>query len=382
MRKEGKRRQRSKKERNKQTTLLPMLAVGIAISGIAVVLGYHGMQAQKRLERMERKLELVSEDGRRAKANVVELGKVATEQRQALKRVDADRNGLQSHLQTASAKIKRLTEIVERAELWRREWQIRFESLETELASTKKAADQAKAEAATLRDQIISLNARLEETNAERRALLGRLELARSDAKQLRDQLNTAQTELLDLRSRLKAKLSELGVQSKLKREAQDRDYLIRTLVFEASGETEIGKAAVAHVILNRLRSGGWGDKIQDVVTSPGQFEPWTTRKRELKELSPNDPDYRKAAEIVDGVLAGLILDPTAGATYFLNPILVRQRNGDALPSWAHGEGEPIGRHVFYSAKGNKASQQRAEAQGMQPSSSLRHLAELPGAGW
>ena len=30
------------------------------------------------------------------------------------------------------------------------------------------------------------------------------------------------------------------------------RDYLIRTLVFEASGETEIGKVAVAHVILNR----------------------------------------------------------------------------------------------------------------------------------
>ena len=58
----------------------------------------------------------------------------------------------------------------------------------------------------------------------------------------------------------------------------EERDYLIRTLVFEASGETEIGMAAVAHVILNRKRSGRWGDKIQDVVTYPQQFEPWMTR--------------------------------------------------------------------------------------------------------
>jgi hypothetical protein len=37
-----------------------------------------------------------------------------------------------------------------------------------------------------------------------------------------------------------------------LKHGSEGRDYLIRTIVFEASGETEIGKAAVAHVILNR----------------------------------------------------------------------------------------------------------------------------------
>ena len=35
--------------------------------------------------------------------------------------------------------------------------------------------------------------------------------------------------------------------------DAEERDYLIRTIAFEASGEPEEGKSAVAHVILNRI---------------------------------------------------------------------------------------------------------------------------------
>ena len=126
------------------------------------------------------------------------------------------------------------------------------------------------------------------------------------------------------------------------------RDYLIRTLVFEASGETEIGKFAVAHAILNRQRSGRWGPKLTDVVTSPWQFEPWMTRKDEIEGLSRADPRYLDAAEIADAVLAGDIPDPTAGATHFLNPVIVRERRGGSLPYWAGSDGRPIGRHVFY----------------------------------
>ena len=74
---------------------------------------------------------------------------------------------------------------------------------------------------------------------------------------------------------------------SELRRSVEERDYLIRTIAFEASGEPEVGKAAVAHVILNRKKSGRWGDNIKDVVTHPGQFEPWMTRRREIEGLSP-----------------------------------------------------------------------------------------------
>ena len=129
----------------------------------------------------------------------------------------------------------------------------------------------------------------------------------------------------------------------------EQRDYLIRTIVFEASGESEKGKAAVAFVILNRERSGRWGDNIEEVVTQPWQFEPWMTRRREIEKLSRDDPRYQSAARIADTVLSGQMPDPTAGATHFLNPVIVRQRRGGSLPSWARGEGQPIGRHTFYS---------------------------------
>jgi len=102
----------------------------------------------------------------------------------------------------------------------------------------------------------------------------------------------------------------------------QERDFLIRTIAFEASGETEEGKVAVAYVILNRkrsgrwgdsIKSGRWGDSIKDVVTYPWQFEPWMTR-----------------------------------------------RSGGTLPSWARGEGQPIGRHTFYSPDEGDGAPQRA----------------------
>jgi len=129
----------------------------------------------------------------------------------------------------------------------------------------------------------------------------------------------------------------------------EDRDYLIRTVAFEAPNEPAIGKAAVAHVVLNRKKSHRWGDTVKDVVMKPWQFEPWMTRRREIETLSPDDPRYRKAARIADAVLDGDIPDPTSGATQFLNETIVRQRRGGSLPRWAQGEGLVIGRHTFYS---------------------------------
>jgi len=130
--------------------------------------------------------------------------------------------------------------------------------------------------------------------------------------------------------------------------DAEDRDYMIRTIVFEAADEPDEGKIAVAYVILNRIKSGGWGDSIKAVVTSPWQFEPWMTKREEMEKLSPNDPSYKDAAQIADAVLVGKMPDPTEGAMYFLNPSVVRERRGGSLPSWAQGEGQAIGHHTFY----------------------------------
>ena len=139
-----------------------------------------------------------------------------------------------------------------------------------------------------------------------------------------------------------------------------ERDYLIRTIAFEASDETDIGKIAVAYAVLNRQKRGRWGDTIRAVVTSPGQFEPWMTRRAEIEGLLPDDPRYQHAAVIADAVLSGQAPDPTAGATHFLNPVIVRVRRGGSLPSWASGKGQPIGRHVFYSPAESDGSPHRA----------------------
>jgi spore germination cell wall hydrolase CwlJ-like protein len=140
----------------------------------------------------------------------------------------------------------------------------------------------------------------------------------------------------------------------------EERDYLIRTIAFEAPHESNKGKAAVAHVILNRKKSGRWGDNIKDVVTRPWQFEPWVTRRKEMEELSPEDPRYQSAARIADAVLAGEMPDPTAGATHFLNQVVVRQRRRGSLPSWASSGGLSIGGHTFYSPDEAGAVPQRS----------------------
>lgn len=130
--------------------------------------------------------------------------------------------------------------------------------------------------------------------------------------------------------------------------DSENRDYMIRTIAFEAAGESDEGKAAVAYVILNRVKSGVWGDSIKDVVTHPWQFEPWMNRREEMEKLSRDDPRYQHAAQIADAVLTGQMEDPTTGATYFLNSNLVQSRGG-SLPEWARGEGQQIGRHTFYA---------------------------------
>jgi spore germination cell wall hydrolase CwlJ-like protein len=117
----------------------------------------------------------------------------------------------------------------------------------------------------------------------------------------------------------------------------EDRDYLVRTVAFEAGNEPALGKAAVVHVVLNRKKSGRWGDEIKNIVTQPWQFEPWMTRRKEIEKLSADDSRYRKAARITDGVLDGDIPDPTSGATHFLNENI--DRRGGSLPRWAQGEG-------------------------------------------
>jgi hypothetical protein len=123
---------------------------------------------------------------------------------------------------------------------------------------------------------------------------------------------------------------------------SKDRDALARMMVTEAGGEGPLGMVAVGQVAMNRVKSGYGGAKsIADVVNAPGQFEG-------MKNAASVDPaTYQKALVLADHVLQGQAPDPTNGAVQFLNPDLQAQL-GRQQPAWANGNGQRIGRHVFY----------------------------------
>lgn len=127
----------------------------------------------------------------------------------------------------------------------------------------------------------------------------------------------------------------------------EERDYAIRTLFGEAATDPA-SQAAVASVILNRAKQSG--ASVKDVVLAPNQFEPWSTRKKELLGLDQNSDEYKNLGTILDAVASGQTPDPTGGATLFYAPA-AQKALGRSAPSWATGEGTQIGAHKFY--KGN-----------------------------
>lgn len=131
----------------------------------------------------------------------------------------------------------------------------------------------------------------------------------------------------------------------------EDRDAMIRMLVTEAGGEGPEGMAAAGHVALNRLKT-GYGDakSLRDVVYARHQFE-GMSRANQVKP-----EDYERVAPIADAILSGQLPDPTGGAVNFINPDLQVQM-GRSIPQWARGEGQRIGRHVFFGGKPQAVAQ-------------------------
>lgn len=138
------------------------------------------------------------------------------------------------------------------------------------------------------------------------------------------------------------------------------RDLAIRTIYGEAANEPELGQAAVAAVIRNRVLAGRYGGQdVPSVVMARNQFEPWArpeARSRMLS-LAPSDPRYERIGSIVDRVFAGEADDPTGGATHFFSPT-AQAGFGRQPPAWARGEPTVIGRHNFYAPEGRVAQVQ------------------------
>lgn len=355
-RKINNKRPTNSKRKPRHVTHLSALLVGAALLSLSVGLVVGMVQTQKRLETVQSELHQATEEARRAKtrdiksqeavfnlkkeigsarhsslraeANAAAFSKQVASLKSELDQINENRDLLQGELKLAHSEVTQMGTRLNEVRSQVVDMRLQLKAVQSDLEISEQAAVQAKTKATDLEEQAIQLQSELEMGKAER--------------DDLRKELNQAQVSL-------DASPLSQRRNTSLRLDSEARDYLIRTIVFESEGETEIAKAAVAHVILNRQRIGRWGDKVKDVVMHPWQFEPWMTRSGEIRKLSPKDPRYQDAAEIVDSVLIGRIPDPTAGATYFLNPVVVRQRRGGSLPLWAAGDGRPIGRHVFYS---------------------------------
>jgi spore germination cell wall hydrolase CwlJ-like protein len=93
---------------------------------------------------------------------------------------------------------------------------------------------------------------------------------------------------------------------------AEDRSCLAEAIYFEAGGTAE-GRAAVAHVILNRAEDGRFPRSVCGVVRDGCQF----SYRCAGKSLALADPTKRTGAlKTAEAVLEGAP-DPTGGALFF-----------------------------------------------------------------
>ena len=101
----------------------------------------------------------------------------------------------------------------------------------------------------------------------------------------------------------------------------------------EAGGEKELGKVAVAKVVLNRAKS---HKNTCKVIYEKHQFY--------TKPIKSKGEHWEKSKQLAKKVLSGHFKDPTNGATHF--------HNGTVKPKWAKMKRKTakIGKHYFYKS--------------------------------
>lgn len=114
----------------------------------------------------------------------------------------------------------------------------------------------------------------------------------------------------------------------------QELNCLALNIHHEASGESKLGKIAVANVTINRTKSNKFPSTICAVVKQPRQFS-WVGVKHHSIKKIPAET-YQLAIDILDGKYK----DVTRGALYFHNA---------TVESFNRRFTVKIGQHLFYS---------------------------------
>ena len=125
-----------------------------------------------------------------------------------------------------------------------------------------------------------------------------------------------------------------------------DLQIAARTVYGEARGEPDDGQLAVAHVIVNRLRTNRWGPTLANVCVAPFQFSSWNNNDPNrplMMALMEDDPALTKPLRFLQDALVGAP-DPTMGACWYYAVSLVPP------PAWDQGQSFiQIGRHKFFA---------------------------------
>ncbi|GAB6098601.1 hypothetical protein JCM16358_04800 [Halanaerocella petrolearia] len=110
-------------------------------------------------------------------------------------------------------------------------------------------------------------------------------------------------------------------------------DLLAKIIHAEARGETFTGKIAVGAVVINRLKSDKFPNRIARVIYQPAAF---TAVSDGQINLSPDYESYQAAFIALQGA------DPTEGALFYYNPDI-------STSDWIYNRPiiKRIGNHIF-----------------------------------
>lgn len=128
-------------------------------------------------------------------------------------------------------------------------------------------------------------------------------------------------------------------------------DTLARTIWGEARGEGNEGMAAVACVVMNRVRVAKdrgnywWGNDVVFVCQKPYQFSCWNrsdVNYQKIVSVTEEDRAYARAVCIAEEAIDGVAPDLTNGATHY--------HAKSVSPYWSKGLTPvfDLGNHLFY----------------------------------
>lgn len=121
-------------------------------------------------------------------------------------------------------------------------------------------------------------------------------------------------------------------------------ECLTKNIYYEAGVEDTAGKYAVAHVTLNRLKTGFWGKDICKVVYAKSQFS-WTLKKKLPK---PHPALWAESKEIAINALEGARVNSLHNSLFY-HADYIKQ------PKWVDPVhyATKIGQHIFYNKAKN-----------------------------